>query len=65
VMPPLFGPNFAERLDATRELQDNMLPLLKRCLAGQFSLKYTEHVRRGIELLCDEIRENPVQDVEA
>jgi hypothetical protein len=61
---PIFGPDFAERLEATWSLI-GMLALLKRCLAGQFSLEYTERVRAAISITADEICDNPVMVVEA
>jgi hypothetical protein len=60
----IFGPNFAERVLAAERIR-SMLPLLDRCLAGRYSLKMLVGVRRGIELMADEIRENAVMVVEA
>jgi hypothetical protein len=61
---PIFGPNFAERIQAADRIRV-MLPLLDRCLAGRYSLKMLVGVRRGIELMVDEIRDNPVQRIDA
>jgi hypothetical protein len=59
-----FGPDFASRLEATYSLW-GMLKLLDRCLAGQFSLSYTERVREGIHMMVLEIQENPVMEIDA
>lgn len=60
----IFGPDFAERTLASDRI-NAMMPILDRCLAGRESLKKLAAVRRGIELMVDEIRDNPVQRVDA
>lgn len=61
---PLLGHDFADRVNAADRIRV-MLPLLDRCLAGRYSLKMLVGVRRGIELMCEELRENPVHEVDA